>query len=89
VKFTNRASNGLIFDSPEKFKARVAVLVAPSDEPDVMSIEGWMGRPEFIRTATTKDFGYGPRLVVERENLPGIETLWRTLHELRFKNAKT
>lgn len=87
VKFTNNAKNGLIFDNPEKFKARVAVLVAPTDEPDVMSIEGWMGRPEFISTATTKDFGYGPRLVVERESLPGIETLWRTLHELRFKNA--
>ena len=85
VKFTNNAKNGLIFDNPEKFKARVAVLVAPTDEPDVMSIEGWIGRPEFIRIATTKNFGYGSRLVVQSYSLLGIETLWKKLHELRFE----
>lgn len=85
VKFTNNASNGLIFDTPEKFKARVAVLVAPTDEPDVMSVEGWIGRPEFLRIAATKDFGFGPRLVVKTYSLLGIEVLWKRLHELRFE----
>ena len=89
VKFTNRASNGLIFDSPEKFKSRVAVLVTPTNEPDVMSIEGWIGKPEFLRIASTKNFGHGKRLVVGTFSLLGIETLWKKLHELRFEKKPT
>ena len=64
VKFTNRQDGDLIFDSEEKFKARVAVLVTPTDDPSVMSIKGWMGKRQFIKQAETRNLGYGDRLVV-------------------------
>jgi len=81
VKFTNKQSNGLIFDNEEKFKARLAVLVTPTDHDDVMNIVGWIGRKQFLHVAKVKDFGYGPRLVAVGHNLKRIESLWRRLHE--------
>ena len=84
VKFTNRPDGDLIFDSMDKFKARVAVLVSPTEKPDVMSVNGWMSRAEFEKRATPKDFGYGPRLVVSQQDLRPIESLWRKLNEALF-----
>lgn len=81
VKFTNKQSNGLIFDNEEKFKARLAVLVVPTSHDDVMNIAGWIGRNRFLRLAKTKDFGYGSRLVVDVRNLSRIEALWKKLNE--------
>lgn len=76
VKLTTRHQGDLIFDTPDKFKSRVAILVASTDDPNVMSIEGWMGRPEFISKAKRKDYGHGPRLFIPNSNLHPIEELW-------------
>ena len=87
VKFTNRPDGDLIFDNMDKFKARVAVLVSPTEESDVMSIKGWMGRPEFEIRATGRDLGYGDRLVISQKDLRPIESLWRKLNEALFLPA--
>lgn len=84
VKLTNYPKGDLIFDSADKFKAKVAVLVEPTNDPAVMSIDGWMTRKEFISLATEKDFGHGLRLVVPNASLRPIEELWFHLQSIRF-----
>lgn len=81
VKFTNRRNTGLIFDNQDKFKSRVAILVAPTTDPSVMNIVGWIGRERFLSLAKTKDLGYGKRLVLSIQHLLGIEVFWKRLHE--------
>lgn len=88
VKLTNYPKGDLIFDSPDKFKAKVAVQVEPTDDPAVMSIEGWMSRREFISLATERDFGHGVRLVVPNASLRPIEELWLELQSIRFAPVK-
>lgn len=83
VKFTNNASNGLIFDSMEKFKSDVAILCTA--EADVVTVHGWMGRKEFGAISTSRDFGYGARLVVVQENLNPIEEFWKLMKQREFK----
>lgn len=84
VKFTNKAHTGLIFDNPDKFKSRVAILVAPTTNVGVMNIVGWIGKQRFLDLATTKDFGHGERLVLKTHHLLEIERLWKRLNECEF-----
>jgi len=81
VKYTK--TRLLIFDSLEKFKAKVAILVTHRDL-GVMEIIGWMGKKDFERVAIAKDFGYGERMVAQAEDLRPIETLWGKIQERKF-----
>ena len=84
VKFNNQEHGKLIFDSMEKFRSQVAVLVGKTSEPDVMRINGWMDRKVFRERSVTHNFGYGDRLVVSASDLFPIEMLWLKLSEKKF-----
>jgi len=81
VKFTNRDDGDLIFDSVRKFKSRVAILVAKTDDDSVMRIKGWCGHKQFSMDAIATDFGHGPRLYMPSIHLKPIEQLWLKMKE--------
>jgi hypothetical protein len=85
VKFSNRERGPLIFDSLEKFRADYAVLVGRTAEPDVMRINGYISRGGFEVISRRHDFGYGPRLFVEADELESIERLWLRYAANRWK----
>jgi len=76
VKFTNQEHGPLIFDSMAKFRANIAVLVGRTSDDDVMRINGWIFRKDFKDLCKKTDFGYGPRLFMEHDELEPIEQLW-------------
>ncbi len=76
VKFSNQERGPLIFDSLKKFRADYAVLVGRTDEPDIMRINGYISRRSFKVISRRHDFGYGPRLFSEADELEPIEKLW-------------
>jgi hypothetical protein len=84
VKFTNEEQGPLIFDSMQKFRAEIAILVGRTDDDDVMSINGWVTRKEFKASAGKHDFGYGERLFMGHTEMNPIETLWRFLAEKKW-----
>ena len=88
VKFTNKEYGSLIFDNLDKFRSQVAILVGKTDDPNVMRVNGWMSKKEFSVRHTTKDFGYGERLIVEWDKLNSIESLWKIFAELKFAPNK-
>lgn len=59
----------LVFDSPEHFRADVAVLVHPTEHADVVVVRGWIERERFLQEAFTANLGYGNRLCVAKERL--------------------
>lgn len=83
VKFTKTGK--LIFDDEGRFKAHLSILATESDEDDCINLIGWIGRKEFFEIATTHDFGYGDRLVVDASQLKPLEQLWREVKERKFK----
>jgi hypothetical protein len=85
VKFNNAEFGKLIFDSMGKFKSQLAVLVGRTEEPNVMRINGWMGRTNFEKTSHSKNFGYGDRLFIDHKDLLPVELLWKCLMEYKFK----
>jgi len=85
VKFHNAEFGSLIFDSMDKFKSRIAILVGKTADPTVMRINGWIDRKRFEVERYEKDFGYGVRLAMDHDHLLAIEELWRVLMEYRFK----
>ena len=85
VKFNNAEFGSLIFDSMDKFKSRIAILVGKTADPTVMRVNGWIDRKRFEAGCYQKDFGYGVRLVMDHDDLLAIEELWRVLMEYRFK----
>ena len=76
VKYTARKTSKLIFDSVDKFKSQVAILVTATDNMDVMEILGWCSKGRFIEDSYSKDFGYGKRLVMDADKLQPIEQFW-------------
>tara|TARA_R110000803_G_scaffold157452_1_gene221829 strand:- start:13 stop:522 length:510 start_codon:yes stop_codon:yes gene_type:complete len=85
VKFNNAEFGKLIFDSMGKFKSQLAVLVGRTEEPNVMRINGWMGRTNFEEASHAKNFGYGDRLFIDHKDLLPVELLWKSLMEYKFK----
>jgi|14BtaG_2_1085337.scaffolds.fasta_scaffold24644_3 hypothetical protein len=83
VKFSKTGS--LIFDSADKFKANLAVLVTSTEDPECMLLEGWIGKTAFVRDAYAKDFGYGERLVMGSSDLTPMPRLWELIMERKFK----
>jgi hypothetical protein len=85
VKFSNKQDGDLIFDTMDKFKAQIAILVTRTDNQNVMNVVGWMTRKEFERKCQSHNFGYGERLVVGNTKLNPIEELWLKMKELKYK----
>lgn len=82
VKFSQ--TNKLIFDSEEKFRANVALLVVPGGEADVLELAGWIGRTAFLENCGKHDFGYGERLVMDADNLNEVCRLWHRITERKY-----
>ena len=76
VKFTNAMRGPLVFDSMEKFKADIAVLVGKTDTHNILSVNGLVSREDFEKKAYKRDVWYGERLVMDEGDLSPIEHLW-------------
>jgi hypothetical protein len=74
----------LIFDSMASFEADFAVGVTSLTE-DVMEIHGFVSRRKFEKCSVTKDYKYGPRLVMPLSDLAPPEQLWRLVMSEKFK----
>jgi len=77
VKFSNKEYGPLIFDDADKFQAQIAILVGATTDANVMRINGWIDKLEFIEKAVIHDYSYGPRLKLEADELFPIERFWR------------
>ena len=90
VKFTNKLDGPLIFDSMDKFRAQIAVLVTRTDDDTVMNVAGWISKVKFKDNSHEANFGYGNRLVVEQdhESLAPIERLWWHIQSRKFQPKK-
>lgn len=85
VKATSYQTGGLLFNSPEAFRADCAVLVLTTDEDDVMTVMGGCTKLRFISEAEQVDLGRGKRWLMQQANLSPIEAVWRKLTEERYK----
>jgi len=85
VKFNNAEYGKLIFDTMDKFKSNIAVLVGRTPDPSVMRINGWMDRKTFGDKSQSFDFGYGDRLFMSYDEMLPIESLWSRLMVYKFK----
>jgi len=88
VKFTNRPDGDLIFDSMDKFKAAIAILVTKTDSFDEMNVIGWIGYTQFEELSEIKNYGYGDRLRVTQDKLHPVESLWKLMKECEFNKKK-
>jgi len=86
VKFTNKEEGPLVFDTLDKFRADVAILVGATSNPNVFKVNGWSDKKYFSLNAQACDFGYGPRLKLEVHETKPIETLWRCFMIEKFGN---
>ena len=78
VKCSCKEDGPLIFDSPEKFTAQIAVAYGQSKgDPRTFKLHGCISRSTFFKKAYKHDFGYGERYVVDVDQLDPIEKLWR------------
>lgn len=87
VKFTNKEHGPLIFDTHEKFRADLAILVGKVGG-DTLRINGWIDRKTFCEKATKADFGYGPRYKMEVIEMAPIEKLWKGFAMSKFAENK-
>ena len=85
VKFTNKERGTLIFDTLDKFRAQIAVLVGRTEKDDVMRINGWVAKNDFAMRSKPHDFGYGERLIMNADDLLPIENLWKRLAVKRMQ----
>ena len=86
VKTTNKEYGPLVFDNPDKFQADIAVLVGQANKENTLRINGWIDKTSFLSNSTPHDYGYGPRIKMEAEELRPIEQLWKGLMMRRFRN---
>ena len=84
VKFSNKQDGDLIFDTMDKFKSRVAVLVTKTDDEEVMNVVGWVGKKSFGDMARSVNLGYGDRLLVSQDKLLPIERFWLEMQAKKF-----
>lgn len=85
VKFSNKEDGDLIFDTLDKFRAQIAILVTRTNDESVMNVAGWISRKEFVKVCYQANFGYGERLIVEQNILNPIEQLWLKIQTLKYK----
>jgi hypothetical protein len=84
VKFTNNEHGDLIFDSEKKFKADIAIAVGKVGG-NTLRVNGYADKEFFSLTNHPCDYGYGPRLKVNVNDLKPIERLWHCFMQKRFK----
>lgn len=70
------STQDLIFDCMEKFQADFAIGVTSIAE-DSMEVHGFVSRRKFEKKAVSKDYKYGPRLVMPLDDLSPPELLWK------------
>lgn len=78
VKYTDEIDNPLlVFNNLYRFKSTFAILTRPVEKHcrHRVLIEGWTDKHHFRELAFKKDFGYGNRCCLERQNLFNIEIL--------------
>jgi len=84
VQVKTSTLNKLLFNSPDKFSARVGILVQylgkdrqnPQQDPR-FCVWGWVSREEFLSRHTTHNYGYGERLVLGVPYLKALNSLQR------------
>jgi len=84
VKFSNKERGPLIFDTADKFKADIAVLVGRTDSDRTLRVNGWISKQAFVDRAKPHNFGYGNRLRMDVSDIDPIEMLWRKMMARRF-----
>ena len=75
VKLSTYKNGDLIFDSFDKFKSDIAVLVYGSYDETFVDIAGWVTKEEFIERCNERDYGYGMRKFLKKANLNDMRTL--------------
>ena len=84
VKLSGYERGALIFDSLDKFRAQMAVLVGTTKDPNVFRVNGWTSKKEFAEKSVEHNYSYGPRRKMEADEMLPIEELWRRVSEYRF-----
>lgn len=85
VKATFHQTGKLLFKSLDAFRADCAILVTATDEDDVMSVIGGIGRSVFVEMHQVVDFGYGPCCTMDQDAIWPIEQMWLRLCEWRYR----
>lgn len=75
VKLSTYTNGDLIFDSFEKFKSDIAVLVYGQYNDSFVDIAGWITKQEFIDKCFERDYGYGTRKSLNKKHLNSMDTL--------------
>ena len=75
VKLSTYRNGFLIFDSFNKFKSDIAVLVYGTYNENFVEIAGWISKDDFIKKCSERDFGYGTRKIVGKDSLLPMEEL--------------
>lgn len=87
VKSTFHANGNLLFKTNDKWNFNCAALVcAQSDEPECDSFEvtGCLSLNSIKEKGCSKNLGHGETWFVSRDDLLGIEKLWRHIQEKRM-----
>ena len=58
----------------------LAVFVLPTDEPNLMRVQGWIPMNLYKAKEETIDLGHGPGTGVKIDNLLDMEQLWRMIN---------
>lgn len=85
VKVTNKEKGPLVFDNESKFQADIAVLVGKCDQENTFSINGWIDKKSFMAQCVEHNYGHGPRIKMEADELRPIQDLWKGLMVKRFQ----
>ena len=75
VKLSTYKNGDLIFDSFDKFKSDIAVLVYGSYDESYVDIAGWVTKDQFIERCDERDYGYGIRKFLKKQYLNAMDTL--------------
>lgn len=62
----------------------LAVFVLPTEEAEIMRVEGWIPMNVYKAKEETVDLGHGPGPGVKIENLLDMEQLWRMISIRRY-----
>src|SRR6056300_130493 len=75
VKLSTYKNGNLIFDSFDKFKSDIAVLVYGAYNDTYVDVAGWISKEDFMTECYERKFGYGTRKVVDKKALRPMEEL--------------
>lgn len=84
VKFSNNEYGDLVFDTEEKFKADIAVAVGKVGG-NTLRVNGYADKAFFVEHSEPHNYGHGPRLRMNANQLKPIERLWHCFMAKKFK----